>query len=251
LIDDPLFWLVAVPAVFLAGASKGGFGGGLAFAGILVIATVIPPVQAAAIMLPLLCLMDVVAAWAFRKSWHRPSMAVLVPGSLIGIALGTATFTLLDDQMMRILVGGLAVGFTLDHWIRGNRPPKAQSRPKGLFWGAMAGYTSFVIHAGGPATNIYLLPQRLEKSVFVGTIVIFYLIVNYAKIPSYAWLGLLNGSNLTTAAILAPLAAIGTWIGTRLHAVISEAWVYRLSYLTMFATGLNLLYDGFAPWFRA
>lgn len=251
MITDPLFYMVAAPAVTLAGVSKGGFGGGLAFAGLLLIAMIIPPTQAAAIMLPLLCLMDLVGAWVYRREWSRPNMAVLVPGALVGIAVGALTFRYLDDQTLRLVVGTLAVGFPLDHWLRGRRrrAPKVQSRRMGVFWGAIAGLTSFVIHLGGPATNIYLLPQRMEKRQLVATIVIFYAIVNYAKLLPYWWIGLLSPTNVTTALVLAPLAAIGTVIGARLTGWLSEAWVYRISYAMMFGSGLKLLHDGLAPLF--
>jgi uncharacterized membrane protein YfcA len=148
------------------------------------------------------------------------------------------------------VVGALAVAFPLDHWLRGRRrSPKRQSRPMGVFWGAVAGLTSFVIHMGGPATNLYLLPQRLEKRVLVATIVIFYAIVNYAKLLPYWWLGLLSAQNLSTALILAPLAAAGTVVGARLTHRLPEAWVYRVSYLMMFCTGLKLVHDGLVPMF--
>ena len=245
MIDDPVFYWLAVPAVTLAGISKGGFGGGLAFAGLLLITTVVPPVQAAAIMLPLLCLMDLVGAWVYRRSWDRPNMVVLVPGALVGIALGTATFSLLDQVTLQFIVAALAVAFPLQHWLSGDRGmvTQPQSRPMGYFWGGVAGLTSFVIHMGGPATNIYLLPQRLPKTTLVATIVAFYAIVNYAKILPYAWLGLLSDENLTTAAVLAPLAVGGTVLGTRLQGWLSQAWVYRISYAMMFATGLKLGHD--------
>ena len=87
MITDPWFYAVAIPAVLLYGISKGGFGGGLGAAAVPLMALVIAPVQAAAILLPILCVMDIVALWKFRGKWVLPELKVLVPASLLGIVV--------------------------------------------------------------------------------------------------------------------------------------------------------------------
>lgn len=250
MIADPWFYALALPAILVAGISKGGFGGGVGFLAVPMLALVISPIQAAAIMLPLLCVMDIVGVWGYRRHWHRANMAALLPGALAGIAIGTASFRYLDDDIIRLMVGALALGFTLHHWLGGGergqaaRPPTRAGAPIGGLWGAVAGFTSFIAHAGGPPFSVYVLPQRLDKTEFVGTSVIFFFAVNYAKLLPYAWLGLLDGGNLVTSAALMPLAPIGMLLGMWLHRRISPDWFYRLCYLMVFAAGIKLVYDG-------
>ena len=109
LLNDPVFAAFGIGATLLAGLSKGGFGGGLGFVGVLGLAQVSSPVQAVAIMLPILCVMDVMGAWAYRRDWHRPSMKVLGIGAMIGTVIGMLTFRWMDDQLIKLIVGGIAM----------------------------------------------------------------------------------------------------------------------------------------------
>jgi len=84
LIADPLFHAVGVPAVLLTGISKGGFGG----VGVPLMALAIPPVQAATILLPVLCLMDLVGLGAYFGKWEKPTLRIVLPGALLGIVAG-------------------------------------------------------------------------------------------------------------------------------------------------------------------
>jgi len=247
LIEDPLFYLLAVPAVLILGISKGGFGGGLGSLAVPLTALAVSPVQAAAVLLPILCVMDVHGAWVYRGRWDTANLKSLVPGALVGIAVGTATFRYLDARMIRLIIGALAVGFTLQHWIgtlRAEQVRRGIDPVRGTFWGAVAGFTSFIAHAGGPPMSVYLLPQRMDKTRFLATAVIFVLFMNYVKLVPYAWMGQFSSANLHTTALLLPLAPIGMWLGIWLHRVVPEDLFYRICYLALFLVGLKLLYDG-------
>ncbi len=244
-IDNPFFYLAAVPAVLIAGVSKGGFGGGLGMLAVPLMALTVPPTQAAAILLPILCLMDLFGVGAYRRHWHRANLAILFSGALMGTALGTLTFRFLDEATLRLLLGLIALGFTLGYWFAGfDRPPAERNILKGGFWGAVSGYTSFVAHAGGLPVSIYLLPQRLNKTVFVGTMAMFFFAINYTKILPYAWLGQFATGNLATAAVLGPVAILGVVAGIRLHHRIDTDRFYRLCYAMLFVAGVKLLWDG-------
>jgi hypothetical protein len=235
--------------VLISGISKGGFGGGVGFVAVPLMALLISPIQAAAIMLPILCAMDVFGLWAYRRVWHRRNIAIMIPGAALGIAIGALSFRYLDESLVRLMIGAIAVAFALQHWIRGKAAgePRRPSVAWGGVWSLFAGFTSFVAHAGGPPTQLYLLPQRMDRTLFVGTTVIFYFFLNYAKLVPYGMLGQFTPENLATAAMLLPLTPLGVWLGFRLHRVVSEAWFYRLCYAMLFATGLKLLWDGFTP----
>tara|TARA_R110001583_G_scaffold178786_4_gene334984 strand:- start:10 stop:780 length:771 start_codon:yes stop_codon:yes gene_type:complete len=247
IISDPFFYLVSIPAVLIAGVSKSGFGGGLGIISVPLIALAVSPQAAAAIMLPILCLMDLANVWAYRKNWDRRNMMILVPAALVGILVGSLSFNYLSEAAVKMLIAVIAIGFTMDRWFRRksavNQPRSAKWLP-GTFWGTISGFTSFVAHSGGPPISVFLLPQRLDKTVFVGTTVMFFIVVNYVKLIPYWLLGQFNGSNLETAAVLAPVAIAGTWIGLWAHDKINEQLFYRVCYVLLLLTGIKLLWDG-------
>jgi uncharacterized protein len=250
MITDPWFYAAAIPAVFLLGMSKGGFGGGLGTLAVPLIALVISPVQAAGILLPILCLMDLFSLWAYRNLWIREELAVLVPASLAGIGLGTLFFGYLDAATIRLLVGLVAVVFTghyLWSWRSGKRArPRNYPRKVGVAAGAVAGFTSFIAHAGGPPVSMYLLRRPLDRTDFVATTVLFFAVVNYTKLLPYAWLGQLAGGNLMTSLVLSPLAPIGVLTGVYLHRRVSDRFFFGVVYVLLGAVGVKLIWDGIA-----
>lgn len=246
MIDNPWFYAAAVPAVLMIGISKGGLAGGLGFMAVPLMALVIPPLQAAGILLPILILMDVIGVWAYRRTWHRASLVILIPGAVTGIAVGTLTAQFIEEHHVRLIVGAIAVIFTLDHWIgrRAARDPKPPRTAPGLFWGGVGGFTSFVAHAGSPPFQVFMLPQKLDKTVYVGTSIMFFWIVNLVKLPPYWYLGQLAPGNLATAGILLPLAPLGMYLGIRLHHAIPQEPFYRVVYVLVFVVGVKLIWDG-------
>lgn len=246
MISDPLFYLCAIPAVLLYGIAKGGFGGNIAILSVPLMALVVAPQQAAAILLPILIVMDLVALRTFRGRWDKVNLRIILPASLVGVVIGALTFRLLNDAHIQILIGAIALIFTLNIWLRRGEPPvRPVSRLRGGFWGMMAGFTSFGIHAGGPPINVYLLPQKLDKTVLMGTIAVFFAVVNLAKLPAYVYLGQFNTANLLTALVLLPLAPLGVRMGFWMLQRSNDRLIYQLCYLFLFATGCKLLYDGF------
>jgi uncharacterized protein len=243
---DPLFYSVAAFGVILVGFSKAGFGGGIGFLGVVAMSVVATPIQAVAVMLPVLCVIDPLGSWSYRKSWDRRCMKVLMIGGTIGTVVGALTFSLLNDSFIRLLVGVLTMLFLADRAYGQARKAerKTPGNAAGVILGGLGGFTSFVIHAGAPPTTMYLLPQRLDKSVYVGTIAIYFFALNYMKIGPYIWLGLFTYENLLTSLALMPFAPVGIWLGLRFHRRISERWFYRVSYGFMLVAGIKLIFDG-------
>jgi uncharacterized membrane protein YfcA len=233
--------------VLITGISKSGFGGGLGVLAVPLLALFVSPLQAAAIMLPILCLMDLINVWVYRKRWDRPNVRILLPASLVGVAVGALTFRYLSDAHIRIVVGAIAVSFSIRFLLQRKRVERREpSVARGSFWGLVAGFVSFGVHAGGPPANVYLLPQRLDKTVFVGTLVVLFAVINYVKLIPYALLGQLNTANMLTALALVPLIPVGTWLGIKLHDRIPERPFYIVCYCLLTIMGSKLLYDGFS-----
>jgi uncharacterized membrane protein YfcA len=233
--------------VLITGISKSGFGGGLGVLAVPLLALFVSPFQAAAIMLPILCAMDIINVWVYRKTWDRRNIRILLPASLVGVIAGALTFRYLSDAHIRIIVGAIALVFSMLFFFRrdgGER--RGPDVLRGSFWGLIAGFVSFGVHAGAPPTNVYLLPQRLDKTVFVGTLVVLFAAINYFKLIPYALLGQLSAGNLLTGVVLAPLIPVGSWIGVKLHHRIPERPFYLVCYGLLTLMGAKLLYDGVA-----
>jgi len=247
IITDPVFYAVAIPAVILLGLSKGGFSGVGTIAAPL-IATVVPPMQAVGLLMPLLVTQDAVTVWSYWRKWDMAILKIMVPGQIAGIGLAWLIAAHVPDSAIRLVIGLIAVGFALSQWFgiaaRFAREHEQPSAVAGQFWGAVSGFTSFIANTGGPPFQIYVLPKKLEKEVFVGTYSLFFAIGNALKVVPYFLLGQLNPTNLGTSAALLPLAVAanlgGVWLVRRTPA---EAF-YKIIYVLIFLIGLQLLYAG-------
>ena len=245
LITDPWFYALAVPAVLLMGLGKSGFLSGFGALGTPLLSLVVPVPQAAAIMLPLLLVMD---ATGLQQLWRERDAALLrqlLPAGLLGVGIGMLGFGLLSTAAVSGLVGALTLLFLAQRLLF---PPSASAPPLPR-WAALglattSGFTSFVVHAGSPPLNVYLLPLRLPPIRFAATSAVFFAAVNLAKWLPYAALGLLSTANLATSLLLLPLAPLGVWLGVWLARRIHARWFYALAYAGMFATGAKLLWDG-------
>ncbi len=243
---DPVFLALAVPAVTFAGMSKGGFGGGAAFVATPILALVVEPAVALAMMLPLLMMMDVAALRAYWRGWHMPSARVLILGSIPGIALAGLLYDYAPADLFRFLIGVLAVGFVIFQlvqkagWLAFDRG--AFSARAGYVAGAVAGFTSFISHAGGPPIAVFLLAQPIGKTVYQATVVIVFWTINLLKLLPFIWLGFFTAETLTVSLALAPVALLGVWIGVRLHHLMPETYFFALTYLLLTVTGTRLIW---------
>lgn len=239
------FWAVAGTAAFIVGASKGG----LPMVGVLsvpILALVMPPVAAAALLLPVYVISDMVGLWAYRREYDKRNLAILVPAMMIGVAVGwaTAKITMEQEWAVKLLVGVIGLSYFASVLIkRKNAPPRPADLPRGLFWGTIAGFTSFVSHTGGPPYQMYTLPQKMDKMVFAGTTTIAFAIINAVKILPYWALGEFNPGNLEVAALLSPVAIIGALAGYKLTKVISPKLFFRLVETALAIVSVKLIYD--------
>ena len=241
---DGLFYAVAIPAVVLMGLSKSGFGAGFGALAVPLMALVVPVPVAAAIMLPLLAIMDAMGLAALIRERDRDLIRLLLPAGLLGTVIGTLLFGVLSAQVVAGIVGVITLAFLA---VRLLFPPRADAPPPprwvGFALGATSGFTSFVAHAGGPPVSFYLLPQKLSPLRFTATTSVFFAAVNASKWIPYAFLGLIDTRNLLTSLTLAPFAPVGVWLGLKVVRRIDTTWFYRLFHLGMAATGVKLVWD--------
>lgn len=248
MLTDPLFYALAIPAVILMGLAKGGFAGVGAIA-MPLLALAISPVKAAAILLPILILQDVVGVWAFRRSWDRGVLALMIPSAAVGILLGYLLAAQVSSTVVLGVLGAISVVFALHRlWLmRGGGVTAPNDAPwvLGAGLGVAAGFTSHIAHAGQPPFQMWVLPKNLSPPVLVGTTAIFFAVVNWIKVPAYLALGQFTAENLTTAAVLAPLAIVSTLAGVWLVRRVSPERFYLAIYVLMVLVGGQLLYEAF------
>ncbi len=254
-LSNPYFYLAVIPVILIAGISKGGFAGGLGVISVPMIALVLPADMAAAIMLPILCLMDIFGVFAYRNQWNVDLLKILIPASFLGIIIGMLSFQHLHEANIRLITGLIAVifsgiyfknRFNLIKISKTSKAPIMVKMPKyisGGFWGGVAGFTSFIAHAGGPPVGVFLLQQKLDKTIFQATTVFFFTFVNFVKLIPYSMMGQFNGDILWISLILLPLAPIGIIIGIKLHHRVSPSLFYLICYSLLFFTGIKLIFD--------
>jgi uncharacterized membrane protein YfcA len=244
--ESLLFYALAVPAVILLGLSKGGFAG-LGALSLPVLAMVISPVRAAAILLPILIVQDVVSVWAFRRSWDGYVLGWMLPGAVIGIALAYLFAAHVDARAVLGLVGAISIVFGLYRlWLARRGGDVSATRSPGWIGtlaGVVSGFTSQIAHAGQPPFQMWVLPRRLTRDVLVGTTAIFFAATNWLKVPAYWALGQFSRENLMAAAVLMPVAILSTFAGVWLVRRVSPARFYTAIYVLMIVVGAKLVWD--------
>ncbi len=247
IITDPFFYAVAIPAVLLLGISKSGFGAGFGSLAVPMMALAVTVPEAAAILMPVLFVMDVLGMAAYRKDFDLPLVRQILPFGVLGIGIGALLFKILQAHVVAAIVGGFTLLFLAQRLLF---PPKLGSGVPPAWLGAIlattSGFTSFIAHAGGPPINAYVIGLRLSPVKFTATMAFFFFVVNLCKWIPYAWLGLLDTRNMSTSLVLLPLAPVGVWMGVWLARRISQVLFYRFLYAGMFLTGVKLLWDGLA-----
>ena len=254
LFSDPLFVIVAAIAVIITGISKGGFGG-IALLAVPLMSLVISPIQAAGIMLPIMIPMDFLSIWIYRKRWDGRNLAILIPAATLGITIGGLTAGSVNEDIVRLIVGVIAVVFTIHRWRGLRRAAKSDapgntversppSKILGWFWGTCAGFTSFLAHAGSPPYQVYMIPQRLSKEVYTGTSVMFFASANAIKLIPYGMLGQLSVTNLSVSLWLLPLVPVGVFLGVWINRKLREDVFFAIVLTAIFVVGLKLIWDG-------
>ncbi|MDO9248944.1 MAG: sulfite exporter TauE/SafE family protein [Phenylobacterium sp.] len=249
MITDPWFYALAVPAVILLGLAKGGFSG-IGVIAVPLMALAVSPVLAASITLPILIVQDVVSVWAFRKTWDRGILLLMLPSAAVGIFAGFALAAFVRPGAVELAVGVISVLFAVQRlWLERRGAPVRAAAPEGVPWrgvlaGIAAGFTSQISHAGGPPFQIYVLPKQLARDVFIGTSAIFFAVVNWIKVPAYLALGQVTAQSLSTAAALLPLAIASTWAGVWLVRRVPGQAFYKVIYGLLVLVGAKLAWDG-------
>jgi uncharacterized membrane protein YfcA len=243
-ITDPIFYVAAAFSVLFLGLGKGGFSG-IGMAATPLLALVVPPLQAVAIVLPILLLQDVLTVWVYRRDWDAWNLKVMLPGSVLGVAAGWAFAAYVSDSQLRLALGLISLTFLLNAFLtRKSIPARRPGWFSGVFWGAGCGFTSTISHAGAPPFYMHVLPQRLDRITFAATSAVFFALVNVMKLAPFFTLGQFNTENLMTSAVLAPFAIATNYLGIWLVRVMPNEVFYKIVYGIVLVLGLELVRSG-------
>jgi uncharacterized protein len=243
-VTDPFFWLVIIPAVIFLGLSKGGFTG-IGMASTPLVALVLPPIKAAALLLPILLVQDVITVSVYRRDWSAWNIKVLTPGAVVGVAAAWLLAAHVTEAFVRLTIGLIGIAFSLN--TRLARLPASAARPtaaSGLFWGALSGFASTFAQVGAQPFQLHILPQRLEKMTLVGTTAIFFAAVNVMKIIPYFSLGQFSPEGFGITLALLPLAIASNFFGIWLVRKTPTEVFYRLAYVLILIISIALLAQG-------
>lgn len=211
-----LGWCAVLGGAFIIGLNKGGLAGA-GIIPILLFAVVLPPRQSTGYILPLLIVGDLCAIGVYRRVVIWKVFWTLLPPALAGVVIGYVCMGRIPENVFGPMIGWIVIGLIIVQLVRGALGVKLDrifhSHAFGLFMGVLAGVTTMIANAAGPVANLYFLTVRLPKWNLIGTSAWFFFVINLCKVPFSAHLGLINGSSLSLALMLAPLVILGFFGG--------------------------------------
>ncbi|MGR3795430.1 sulfite exporter TauE/SafE family protein [Vannielia sp. SX4] len=240
------FWIVAALAAFMMGLSKGGVPM-LAMLSVPLMSLFMDPALAAGLLLPLYIVADWYAVYLFRRAFSAKLLKIMLPGAVAGIVAAFFAVSVVPGDAIKLLVAGIGiyylVGSVKGRFANQAPAPREADVPRGVFWGTLAGFTSYISHAGGPPFQAYVLPQKLDKMVYLGTVTIFFSVVNLLKVPPYVMAGQITGASLGEAVWLAPFALAGAWSGSRVARWLPEKVFYLLVEVALAVVSGKLVWE--------
>jgi len=237
-------------AVLIIGIAKAGFGGGIGIIAVPLTILVVPPGRAIGFMLPILIVADVFSNLHHMKQQSKPHLKWTLTGAVVGVATGSLILWAMQstdyfNAWLNASIGGLCLLFVAVQVYRmaGGRVPRVpDGRWPGRIAGGVAGTVSTLAHSAGPVMTIYLLERQMEKRLLVGTMVLFFFILNVMKLPTFFGLGLINPATLLEGVWFVPLVPVGTLLGAWLHKRIPEKPFVVVMYLGAAAAAGHMLY---------
>ena len=228
----------------MVGLSKGGLPT-IGMLSVPILSLFMSPINAVVMLLPIYIISDMVGLWLYRKNFSAINLKILIPAGVGGVLVGWLTASLVSDTAVKMMVGLMGVGFVLNAWIKrkSEQAPSPASWGRGSLWGVIAGFASFISHAGGPPFQVYLLPQKLPKIVFAGTSTLFFTAINLVKLAPYHQLRPYDTAQIMGAVVLIPFALIGTVVGAYLTRKIADEWFFKAVQIGLLAISLKLIAD--------
>ena len=246
------FWFLAVLAVLAVSISKSGFGGALGSISVPILLFALPPKLALGVLLPLFLVTDVWVVYIWRKLLDKRILLIMCAFGLIGELIGWLLFDYLNDQILTGMIGAISIITAINYTWRRIRPGKRTSAEiativsrrifqRGAIWCGLSGISSFVSLSGGIPAQIFLLPHALVRQAFVGTLSVYFFVINIAKVPFYTEIGIFSEATLMVSLRLLIVIPFGVFIGKWLNFHINDKIFYDISHLGLLAMGTKLV----------
>ncbi len=240
------FWILAGLAAFVLGVSKGGMPV-VAILSVPLLSLVMDPTLAAGLLLPLYLIADCYALYLFRKAFSVRNLKILIPATGVGLVIATFTVSAVPPDAIKLLLAGICLSYIANamrkRLSQGAVQPKPADIPRGVFWGTLAGITSYIAHSGGPPYQAYVLPQKLQKMTYLGTTAIVFACINWMKVPAYIYTGQMDWQSVGQSLWLAPFALAGAWFGAQVSKWLPEKVFFFLIEAALALVSLKLLYE--------
>jgi uncharacterized protein len=230
---------------FMIGLAKGGLGGLLGGLATPLMALVMPANEVIGLLLPILMTADVFAVGMHWKHWDWRLARLMLPGAVTGVTIGTLFIKNAPTGTLQTALGIIVLVFAVYKIFEKRLLAFFQYEGRdwhGIIAGTIAGFSSALAHSGGPPVTIYLLMQNVTPRVFIATSAIFFMIVNWIKVPYYLYIDLFDFPRLFSVVWLAPLLPLGVWVGKMIGVRIDKAAFERLVVVLLIITALMLLF---------
>jgi uncharacterized membrane protein YfcA len=240
------FYLMTALVGLLIGVSKGGLGGLMGALATPLMALVMPPQQVVGLLLPMLMFADVFAVASYWKRWNLRLVILMLPGAVIGVTVGTYFIKSAPTELLRNVLAVIVLIFAGYKMVEARLAvlKNYQSRDwHGWLAGTLAGFSSTLAHAGGPPVAIYLLMQKLPPIEFTASTVLFFTILNWVKVPYYAYAGLFDFERLLHVVWLLPVIPLGVWLGRWMVGKVNRIWFERVIVAALLLTAVMLLLE--------
>ena len=243
-MTDILIWPVV--AAFVVGLGKGGLTSTAALA-VPFLALFMNPVAAAALLLPIFIVTDWFAVWMYRHDFSGRNIAILLPSILAGILAATFLVAVTPESALLVFTGLVGIWAASRSWIGRARgtPARPADVGRGVFWGLVTGLTTFITHSGAPPTQAFLLPQKLPRLVFAGTMAITFAAGNLAKLPGYGALGYFDDLDWPFVAGLTAVGVAGVGAGRWLVRQMDDASYIKVVEILLVLLSIGLFWKAF------
>ena len=217
-------WSLILLGAFIIGLSKAGLRG-IDMMNVTIMAIVFGSKASTGIVLPLLCVADVIAVFYYHRHAQWKHFWKLIPWMVIGILVGVYVGKDLNEAIFRKLMAIIII-ITVVIMIALEMRKKPLIPSNKLFvanMGLAAGFTTMLGNLAGAFSNIYFLAMRMPKNDFIGTAAWIFLVINLFKVPFqvFFWKNITLDS-LYTDLLLLPAMLIGFWIGLKIVSKIKD-----------------------------
>jgi len=241
-----LLYIMTAFVGLLIGLAKGGLGGLLGTLATPLMSLVMPPQDVVGLLLPMLIFADVFAVASYWRLWKTRLVILLLPGAVVGVTVGTFFIKNAPTYLLRDILAIIILVFTIYKLLEGAIKRFIPYKPQnwhGILAGTVAGFSSTLAHAGGPPIAIYMLMQKLGPIEYNATVVLFFAILNWIKVPYYASIGLFDFQRLMQVIWLMPVIPLGVFVGRWLAGHINRVLFERIIVIALFVTAIILLLE--------